>query len=91
MKLKDLTPEEHRAFNKSWKRIRRTIYGALLNQIHCHGPIQQHQMNSAMKRVVGQLKDPVKELVMEFVEAKREAEKKGEFAGTWPEKDLWID
>ncbi len=70
----EMTPEEQREFQRAWKRVRRTVHGALVNQIHCHGPIKTGHIPSALKRVVGQLRDPFFDLAIAFIEAKREAE-----------------
>lgn len=73
-KMVDMTPEEQRIFQKAWKRVRRTVHGALVNQIHCHGPIDTGHLPSAAKRVVGQLKDPFYEVAIAFIEEMRKAQ-----------------
>ena len=69
-----MTPEEQRIFQKAWKRVRRTVHGALVNQMHCHGAITTGHLPSALKRVVGQLRDPFYEVANAFIEEKRKAE-----------------
>lgn len=75
-RMTEMTPEEQRVFQRAWKRVRRTVHGALVNQIHCHGPIDTGHLPSAAKRVVGQLKDPFFEIANAFIEEMRKAQVK---------------
>ena len=65
-----LSLEERRIVSRAWQRLWRTIHGALVNSIHCHGPIGTGHLPSAMKRLRGQGKDPVDEFLRAVVERK---------------------
>ena len=75
-KMVNMSPDEQRIFQRAWKRVRRTVHGALVNQIHCHGAIDTGHLPSAQKRVIGQLRDPFFEIANAFIEEKRKAELK---------------
>ncbi len=66
--LRPMTQEERRAVERCWKRFRNTVHGALVNQIHCHGAITTGHLPSAMKRVIGQLHDPLNEFILTILE-----------------------
>ena len=66
--FRPMTQEEKRAVERVWKRFRNTVHGALVNQIHCHGPITTGNLPSTMKRVLGQLHDPMNELILTVLE-----------------------